>query len=145
MTFKSIFLCFWLCVGFALFSFTGVDSPRETKKNVVGFNAIPSIEKFNSVTKLRNELFAIDSIQAGVCDTCYSSVTGVIIENRIMVEKISRQNYEMQELIISNENQLNRLKMCNTKMAFILLRSKNELSDYAENIAFSPKERKFRK
>ena len=145
MTFKSIFLCFGLFVGFALFSFTGVDTPKETKKNAVGLNSIASIEKFNSVTKLRNELFAIDSIQAGICDTCFSSVTGVIIENRILVEKISRQNYEMQELIISNENQLNRLKLFNAKMDFILLRSKNELSIYGKNIAFSRKERKYRK
>jgi predicted kinase len=76
---------------------------------------------------LLNQSIKIDTAKnAGLCDTCYASVKSVVIENRIGVNKASEQNYDIAQLIASNELEIERLAIINATL--IKLRKKYELN-----------------
>jgi len=48
---------------------------------------------------------------AGLCDTCHTSYKSAIIENRILSNQISAQNYKMSEIIQKNEVEIAKLEL----------------------------------
>ena len=48
---------------------------------------------------------------AGLCDTCHTSYKSAIIENRILSNQISEQNYKMSQIIQKNEIEISKLEL----------------------------------
>ncbi len=82
-------------------------------------------QKVEAISKI-NRLIVKDTVNnAGLCDTCHTSYKTAIIENRILANQISAQNYAMSEIIKRNEAEISRLEM--TAGVLVGLRKKYEV------------------
>ena len=103
------------------FGFNSIEASPTQHSSVI----IAQKEKVAEIYSI-NKIIVKDTAQnAGLCDTCHTSYKSAIIENRIMANQISAQNYRMSEIIQRNETEISRLE--NVAVGLVKLRKKYEL------------------
>lgn len=61
-----------------------------------------------AISKMRSEVDSINTNLGGICDTCITAYKAVIVENRMLANELSAQNYEMQQIIEKNKKLLHK-------------------------------------
>ena len=103
-TFKLLILSRLVLAGFQLSSCTeatATNKPLVSEQDSIIFTKA----KIQQIQDIREEVQQ-DTASFGLCDTCVTSYQAVIVENRLLAEKVATQNARLMELISRNEDDI---------------------------------------
>lgn len=103
-TFKLLILSLLVLAGFQLYSCTeatATNKPLVSEQDSIIFTKA----KIQQIQDIREEVQQ-DTASFGLCDTCVTSYQAVIVENRLLAEKVATQNARLMELISRNEDDI---------------------------------------